>query len=334
MPGLFDPIIIKGLTLKNRIVMPPMATGMATEDGEVTDRHITHYVARAKGGVGLIIIEHTFVAEDGRASKNQLGIYDDKLIPGLKRLIAAIHAEKTKVIIQITHVGAAASRAATGKQPVGASDVMHPKGSEAPHPLTVSEMKALAVKFGEAARRAAAAGADSVELHGAHGFLLCQFLSPLTNTRTDEYGGTLENRLRFPSEVTMAVKKQLGKNMPLFYRFGADDMREGGLTREEGKLAAQQLEKTGVDVLDVSGGIGGDGQKVHTEQGYYVPMAAGVKSVVKVPVIGVGHITEPEYADRIIREGQVDMAAVGRLLLSTPDFPRQAAEKLGIKLEY
>jgi NADPH2 dehydrogenase len=334
MPGLFDPIKIKGLTLKNRIVMPPMATGMATEDGGVTERHINHYVARAKGGVGLIIIEHTFVSKDGKASKGQLGMDDDKLIHGLKHLVEAIHAEGTKVIIQLNHVGGAASRISTGTQPVGPSEVMHPKGSEIPHALTVPEMKIIAQSFTEAARRAVAAGVDSVELHGAHGFLLCQFLSPYTNHRTDEYGGDLAGRLRFPTEVITEVKTKTGKNMPLFYRFGADDMREGGLTLEEGKLAAHQLEQIGIDVFDVSGGIGGDGQRTHTEQGYYVPLAEGVKEAVKVPVIGVGHITEPEYADRIIREGKVDMVAVGRLLLANPDFPRQAAEKLGIKLDY
>jgi 2,4-dienoyl-CoA reductase-like NADH-dependent reductase (Old Yellow Enzyme family) len=323
MPGLFDPIQIKGLTLKNRLVMPPMANGFGAEDGAAGDKHIAHYTARAKGGVGLIIIEHTFVSKEGKASKGQLGLDDDKLIPGLKKLVDAIHADGAKVIIQLNHVGAAASRLSTGMQPVGPSEIMHPKGSELPHALTAPEMKILAVKFGEAARRAA-----------AHGFLLCQFLSPYTNRRTDEYGGSLENRLRFPTEVIREVKSKLGKNVPLFYRFGADDMREGGLTREEGKKAAHKLEQAGVDVLDVSGGLGGDGQRNQTEQGYYVPLAEGVKSVVKIPVIGVGHITEPEYADRIIREGKVDMAAVGRLLLANPDFPRQAAEKLGIKLEY
>ncbi len=334
MLGLFDPIKIKGLTLKNRIVMPPMANGKATDAGEVTDSHIAHYVARAKGGVGLIIIEHTFVAEDGRASKNQLGLYDDKLIPGLKRLVEAVHKERTKIIIQLNHVGAAASRLTTGMQPVGPSNFPHPRGSETPRQLSVSEMNALTVKFGEAARRAVEAGVDSVELHGAHGFLLCQFLSPYTNRRTDEYGGDLTGRLRFPTEVIKAVKSKLGKNMPLFYRFGADDMLEGGLSRDEAKLAAQQLEKAGLDVFDVSGGIGGDGSRNKTEQGYYVPLATGIKEAVKAPVIGVGHITEPEYADKIIRGGKVDMVAIGRLLLANPDFPRQAAEKLGIKLDY
>ena len=332
MPGLFDPINIRELSLKNRLVMPPMATGMATEDGEVTDRHIKHYVTRARGGVGLIIIEHTYVSEDGKLSRGQLGLYDSRLIPSLKRLVEAIHAEGTKVIIQLTHAGAKSSYNITGRQPLAPSDIILPNCTEAPRSLTVPEIKTLVMKFGNAAYRAVEAGCDSVELHGAHGFLLCQFLSPYANKRHDEYGGNLEARLLFPTEVIREVKTRLGKNMPLFYRFGADDMLEGGLTREEGKLAAQHLEQIGVDVFDVSGGIGGDGQRSFTEQGYFVPLAAGIKEVVKVPVIGVGNITEPEYADRIIRERKVDMVAVGRTLLSNPDFPRQAAQKLGIKV--
>ena len=332
MPGLFDPINIRGLSLKNRLVMPPMATGMATEDGEVTDRHINHYVTRARGGVGLIIIEHTYVSEDGKAHKGQLGLYNDTLISGLKRLVKSIHAEGTKVIIQLTHAGAKASRNIIGKQPSGPSEILFPNSSETPRSLAVPEIEELVVKFGEAAYRAIEADVDSIELHGAHGFLLCQFLSPYANQRRDEYGGNLAKRLLFPMDVVKEVKTRLGKNMPLFYRFGADDMLEGGLTREEAKLAAQYLEQTGVDVFDVSGGIGGDGQKKFTEQGYFVPLAAGIKEAVKVPVIGVGNVTEPEYADRIIRERKVDMVAVGRTLLSNPDFPRKAAQKLGIKV--
>ena len=332
MSGLFDSIEIKGLSLKNRMVMPPMATGMATEDGEVTDRHIKHYTARARGGVGLIIIEHTYISKEGRLSKGQMGLYDDKLIPNLKRLVDAIHAEKTNVIIQLTHAGAKVSRIITGQQPSGPSNVILPNGSEAPRSLTIPEIKTLVMKFGEAAYRAMEAGVDSVEIHGAHGFLLCEFLSPYSNKRHDKYGGDLAGRLLFSTEVIKEVKTKLGKNMPLFYRFGADDMLEGGLTRQEGKLAAQHLEKIGVDVMDISGGLGGDGQRTFTEQGYFVPLAEGIKEVVKVPVIGVGNITEPEYADRIIREGKVDMVAVGRTLLSNPDFPKQAAHKLGITM--
>jgi NADPH2 dehydrogenase len=328
MPGLFDPIIIKGLLLKNRIVMPPMATGMATEDGEVTDRHIKHYTTRASGGVGLIIIEHTYVSEDGKGREGQMGLYDDRLIPGLKRLVEAIHAEGAKVIIQLTHAGAKAPSNITGKQPSGPWNIILPKCSESPRSLTVPEIKTIVMRFGDAAYRAVEAGFDSVELHGAHGYLLCQFLSPYANQRNDEYGGNLAKRLLFPTKVIKEVKTKLGKNMPLFYRFGADDMLDGGLTRQEAKLAAQHLEQAGVDVIDVSGGIGGDGRMSFTEQGYFVPLAEGIKEMVKVPVIGVGNITDSEFADSIIRERKVDMVALGRKLLSDPEFPKQAAQKL------
>ncbi len=332
MPGLFEPINIKGLSLKNRLVMPPMATSMATKDGEVTDRHIRHYTTRARGGVGLIIVEHTYVSKDGKLSQGQMGLYDDRLIPSLKRLVKAIHAEETKVAIQLTHAGAKASRNITGEQPIGPWNVMLPNGSEVPRPLTIAEIKAIVARFGEAACRAIEAGFDSIELHGAHGFLLCQFLSPYTNRRDDAYGGDLTGRLLFPLEVIKEVKTRLGEDTPLFYRFGADDMFEGGLTSQEAKLAARHLEQAGVDVLDISGGLGGSGHERFTEQGYFVPLAEGIKKMVKVPVIGVGNITEPEYADRIIREQRVDMVALGHMLLSNPEFPKQAAKKLGVKL--
>jgi len=332
MPGLFEPINIKGLLLKNRLVMPPMATGMATENGEATERHIRHYTARARGGVGLIIIEHTYISEEGQLSRGQTGLYHNKLVPGLKQLVDAIHSEDTKVIIQLNHGGSKAPRNTTGMQPAGPWDVKLPNAIETPRPMTVQEIKTLVRKFGDAAYRAIEAGCDSVELHGAHGFLLCQFLSPYANRRDDEYGGDLAGRLLFPLEVIREAKTRLGENVPLFYRFGADDMLEEGLSRQEARQAAQQLEQAGVDVLDVSGGIGGDGQKTLTEQGYFVSLAEGIKKMVKVPVIGVGNITEPEYADKIVREQRVDMVAVGRTLLSNPEFPRQAAQKLGIKI--
>ena len=309
-----------------------MATGMATADGEVTDRHIKHYTTRARGGVGLIIVEHTYVAKGGRLHQGQMGLYDDKLIPSLRRLVEAIHAEGTKVVIQLTHAGAKAPGNITGEQPVGPWNVILPNGSEVPRPLTIPEIKAITVRFGEAAYRAMEAGSDSIELHGAHGFLLCQFLSPYTNRRDDAYGGDLAGRLLFSREVIKEVKTRLGENTPLFYRFGADDMIEGGLTRQEAKLAARHLEQAGVDVIDISGGLCGDGHERFTEQGYFIPLAEGIKRMVKVPVIGVGNITEPEYADRIVRGQRVDMVAFGRMLLSNPEFPEQAAQKLGVKL--
>ena len=332
MPNLLDPIKIKGLLLKNRLVMAPMATNMATDDGEVTDRHIRHYATRARDGVGLIIIEHTYVSKDGKLSQGQIGLYDDKLIPGLKQLVEAIHTEGAKVVLQINHAGAKAHHTITGEQPVGPWDIIPPKSTEVPRPMTVTEIKEIAARFGEAADRAMEAGFDSVELHGAHGFLLCQFLSPYTNKRDDEYGGDLLRRLTFPLEVIKEIKNKIAEDTPLFYRFGADDMVEGGITPEDAKLAAQQLEQAGIDVIDISGGLGGSGSDRFTEQGYFIPFAESIKRIVKVPVIGVGNITEPEYADKIIREQRVDLVAFGRLLIPNPEFPNQAAQKLAIKL--
>ena len=328
MAGVFDSITIKGLTIKNRLVMPPMATNMATEDGSVTDRHVTHYSTRAEGGVGLIIVEHTYVTEDGKASRNQLGIYDDKLIAGLKRLTGAIHSHEAKAILQITHAGSKTKRDLTGKQPAGPWNIPVPGGDESPRPLTVDEIEGIVKTFKEAASRAVAAGFDGVELHGAHGFLLGQFISPLVNHRRDKYGGSLEGRLCLPLMTIAAVRSEIGEDVPLFYRFGADDMLEGGLTLKEAGVIAPRLEEAGVDVIDISGGLGGSGRHSE-EQGYFVPAAQAIKETVKVPVIGVGNITEAAYADRVIREGKVDLVALGRRLLSAPDFPRQAAKTLG-----
>lgn len=332
MAGLFDAIDIRGLRLKNRLVMAPMATSMATPEGGVTDRHIKHYMARAKGGVGLVIIEHTYVMRNGQLSANQLALCGDELVPGLRRLVQSIHDAGAKVCIQLTHAGAKTSIAVTGEQPVGPSTVTPPGGKEAPRQLAENELASVSSSFAEAARRAMEAGCDAVELHGAHGFLLGQFLSPYTNQRQDAYGGGLDGRLRFPKEVVQTVKSKLAANTPLFYRFGADDLIQGGLTREEAKLAAPSLENAGVDVLDVSGGLGGGGSDRLSEQGYFVPLASAIKGTVKIPVIGVGNITEPGYADRIVREGKVDLVALGRKLLSDPEFPREAAEKLGVHL--
>jgi len=329
MAGLFDPIVINGLKLKNRLVMAPMATNMATQEGRVTERHIRHYTARAEGGAGLIILEHTYVAVEGKLARNQTGLYDDSLVPELKQLVDAIHEAGSRVIIQLTHAGARTTSETTGSQPLGPSAVTLPGGIETPKALTLSEIKSILSAFIEGSRRAIEAGCDGVELHGAHGFLLNQFISPYTNHRKDEYGGSLENRVRFATETIQGVKDIL-ENKPLFYRFGADDMIEGGLTPEEGRKVVPLLEQAGVSVLNISGGLGVGDSFGFTGQGFFVPLAEGIKSVVTIPVIGVGNITEPEFADKIIREKRVDLIAIGRKLLSDPDFPLKAAKKLGL----
>jgi 2,4-dienoyl-CoA reductase-like NADH-dependent reductase (Old Yellow Enzyme family) len=327
MPGLLDPIAIQGLTLKNRIVMAPMATYHADEDGAVTDSHIGHYAARARAGVGLIITEHAFIDRGGRAAERQLGIHDDRLIAGLKRLTAAIQAGGAASCVQITHAGARTTQAAAGLQPIAPSAVEDPKSGETPRALAAAEIPALAVAYARAARRAVEAGFDAVELHGAHGYLLGQFLSPLTNRRRDCYGGDLNSRLTFAREVIAAVRQTVGPGFPLFYRLGADDLTPGGLTPADGCEAARLIAAAGIDVIDVSGGYGGTGRDRFTEQGFFVPLAEAVRKAVGLPVIGVGNIHDPRYADRVIREGRIDLAAVGRALLADPLWARQAARE-------
>jgi len=319
--GLLDPLEVKGLTLKNRIVMPPMGTNLATTEGAVTDDLVEHYVRRSKA-LGLLIVEHSYVSLDGRLSERQLGIYDDGLVLGLEKLSSSVHATGTPVVIQVNHAGRNASMEITGTKPVA------PSPSENARKLRGEEIEALAEAFANAAKRAMRAGFDGVEVHGAHGFLLSQFFSPLANRRRDRYGGSLENRMRFPLEVVERVKKQVGGRI-LLYRLGSDDLDPAGIQIEDSKKFAVRLEEAGVDMIDVSGGLcGSRPTQLQDRQGYFIPQAQQIKKVVDIPVIGVGGITEPEYANKLIQEGQVDLIAVGRELLKDPDWAVKAIKAL------
>lgn len=321
--GLLDPLEIKGLTFKNRIVMPPMATGLATTNGAVTDRIIEHYTRRSKA-LGLVIVEHSYVTLQGKVSERQLGIYDDGLVSGLEELSSNVHATGTPVVIQINHGGRKTSKETTGLQPVA------PSSTENARELKAKEIETLAEAYATAAKRAMKAGFDGVELHGAHGFLLNQFYSPLSNRRRDKYGGSLENRIRFPLEVVERVKEKLGGRL-LLYRIGSDDLDPKGTTIEDSKKFAVKLEEAGVNIVDVSGGFCGDGQSItqfQDIQGYFVPQAQEIKNVVDIPVIGVGGIKDPEYANKIIQEEKVDLVAVGRGLLNDPDWAIKAIKEL------
>lgn len=330
MAGLFSPLIVKGRRLNNRIVLPPMANNMATAAGEVTDLHLAHYVRRANAGVGMVIIEHTYVHHDGQLSAPQLGIYDDVLIPGLRRLADAVRACGTVVGIQITHGGGKVPSELIGRQPLSASDVLVPGATEPARAATNVEIAEMIQAFAAAAQRAKSAGFDFVEIHGAHGYLLSQFLSPLTNRRLDEYGGDLNRRLRLPLEVVRAVRQALGDDYLLLYRLGANDYMPGGLTQAEGKQAAIALVKAGVDLLDISGGLCGASMPGwdETSQGYFVPMVADIRAAVDVPVVVAGGITDPVFADSVIREGKADLVAIGRAMLSNPDWAADARKIL------
>ncbi len=331
MASLFSSLIVKDFTLKNRIVLPPMANSMADDDGRVTDAHIHHYARRAKAGVGMVVVEHSYIRRDGRYSDRQLGIQDDALVPGLARLAEAVKCYDTLVGIQITHAGGRTSQAAAGSQPLAPSDGKVLRGPDVARALTRAEMITLLDDYVAAARRAIEAGFDFVEVHGAHGFLLSEFLSPLTNRRSDDYGGDLVNRMRFPLEVVDAVRQEVDDKHLLLYRLGGSDFMEGGLTEAEGQEVARALVAAGVDILDISGGLCGDETPDwdHKTQGYFVPMAAAIRRQVTVPVIVAGGITQPEYANQLVHEGKVDLVAIGRAMLKNPEWADEARQALG-----
>jgi len=322
MPGLFTPLKVGSVTLRNRVVLPPMATEKSTSDGFPTEELYEHYDKQSKGP-GLVIVEHSYVTRKGKLSSNQLGIYSDEHVKKLSKLSQIIRSNGAVSAIQINHAGGACKQKVTGEKPVAPSDAYF----EDVEPLTVEEMRSIKDDFTQAAERAVEAGFDAVEVHGAHGFLLGQFLSPITNQRDDEYGGeSLENRMRFPLEVVKSVKDVVGDTL-LLYRLGATDMNENGLTVDESKVFAKKLEKLGVDIIDVSGNLSGS-RPDKDEQGYFVPAAEEIKSVVDVPIIGVGGITEASYADEILHDEKVDLVAVGREQWKNPDWVDDARKEL------
>jgi NADPH2 dehydrogenase len=320
---LLDPLKVNGLTLRNRIVLPPLQTGRATFEGAVTNRLINFYVRRS-GALGLPIVEHAYISQSGKLSQKQLGIQNDTLIPGLQKLAKSIHAVGAPAILQITHAGGVANKKIINTQPAG------PSATGKARKLEKTEIVAIIDDFVIAAERATKAGFDGVELHGAHGFLLNQFFSPLLNKREDEYGGSLENRMLFPLQVVQKLREKLGRNL-LLYRLGADDLAPNGTKIEDSIAFALKLEQAGVDIIDVSGGMcGSEPKQLRQVTGYFVPQAYEIKKAVNVPVIGVGGINQANYADMLVRDGKVDLVAVGRALWSDPKWAEKTIETLEI----
>jgi NADPH2 dehydrogenase len=319
--NLLDPLKIKGITLRNRIVMPPMQSGRASLKGEVTNRVINFY-SRRSSWLGLPIVEHAYVSASGKVGPKQLGIYDDSLISGLEKLASAIHSVGAPAIVQISHAGGVANKKIIDTTPAG------PSATGKTRMLEKKELPLIAEEYALAAERAVKSGFDGVELHGAHGYLLNQFFTPLLNKRDDEFGGSLENRMRFPLLVVEKVKRCLSGKV-LLYRVGSDDLAPMGTKIEDAVEFALKLEASGVDILDVSGGMcGSEPKQLRQIQGYFVPQAQQIKKVVKVPVIGVGGIVEAEFADKLVREGCVDLVAVGRALWHDAEWAKKAVEKL------
>lgn len=336
---LFTPINLGSLQVKNRIVMPPMVSGRGHVDGRVTDSHINWYEARAKGGVGLIIVEFTYVTRRGSAGPDLIGIYDDDLIPGLKGLVDRIHQYDCKICIQLAHGGRQShgDRQTSidfigGAAPVAPSAIACPMGeaiSQTPHELTISEIEEIVVQFGDAARRAKQAGFDGVEIHGAHGYLIAEFMSPHFNKRHDAYGGDLRDRMRFPVEIIKRIRSEVGPDFPVGFRFSGNECIADGHTVEDARRIARILESAGVDWLHVSAGgyesFWGIIPPYGIREGFNVVAAAAAKEAVNIPVITVGRIKDPEMAEEILQEGKADMIALGRQLICDPDWPVKAA---------
>lgn len=324
---LFEPLVIKSMRLRNRVVMAPMVTNYASLEGEVTQRLIDYFVARARGGVGLIVVEASYVSPDGKGFPTEVGIDRDELIPGLRRLVDAVHAEGAKIAIQLYHGGRQTHAAVTGQPIVAPSPIPDPVTQELPHELTLAEIAVVQAAFAAAAGRAKAAGFDAVEIHGAHGYLIAAFLSPFSNRRMDRYGGGLTGRARFAVEIVRQVRAAVGEEFPILFRMSGEEPVEGALTLDQTRIIAQLLEEAGVDALHISVGNYPSlvqlipGQDV--ERGSEVRLAAAIKQVVSVPVITVGRLDEPLLAAQVLADGSADLIALGRGLLADPAWPNK-----------
>lgn len=316
------------LELRNRIIMPPMGTNYADANGFVSERLTRYYQCRAEGGAGLIIVEVAAVAPEGRAISNQVGIWADKFIPGLRHLASAVKEYGARVAIQLHHAGRQTTSRICGSQPVAPSGLPCPVCQETPRELSTGEIKGLVRAFGHAARRAREAGFDALEIHGTHGYLINQFLSPLSNRRTDEYGGNREGRIRFAMEILQSVRSALGEDFPLIWRLNAGEYLDGGLSQEEGLDIALLLARSGnVDALHVSAGAyGSPAPMIATMSEPQLPLvehAARVKELVELPVIAVGKIHDPEQGEQVLAAGKADFVAVGRGLITDSHFARK-----------
>jgi 2,4-dienoyl-CoA reductase-like NADH-dependent reductase (Old Yellow Enzyme family)/thioredoxin reductase len=331
-PHLFSSHKIGRLTLKNRIIMAPIDTNMADEEGKVTDALLAFYARRSTGGVGLIIVENSQIDyPTGKNTIRQLAVDHEDKIPGLEKLSQTIHDGGALAALQIHHAGRETTLEVTGgKTPVAPSAIPCGHLKTPVRELTRQNIEVLVDKFISAAGLAKQAGFDMVEIHGAHGYLVGEFLSPYTNKRSDEYGGSFYKRMRFAMDIVYGIKDALGKDFPISFRFSADEFIPGGITLKESTQIARQLEKTGVDVLHVSAGIYESLptllEPMSYVQGWRSYLAATIKKAVRIPVIAVGVIREPSFADLIISSEQADFVAIGRGLLADSHWPKKAEE--------
>ncbi len=326
---LFSPITIAGMTLKNRVVMPAMATGYANADSTVSDRLVHYLGRRARGGTGLIITEVCAVIPRGKGFPRELGAWSDEFIPGLSKIPEAVHREGGKAALQLHHAGRESFAIAAGGTPEAPSPIPSVILSQPCEEMSLERIAEVIDSFANAAARAKKAGFDAVEIHGAHGYLLTQFLSPFSNQRTDRYGGSEENRSRFVLEIIEAVRKEVGPAYPVLIRVSADEMIRDGYDLDFMKRLAPRLVAAGVNAVHVSVGVYSTPgnlsiASMDTAPGFNLFRARAVKDVVKVPIIGVGRINSIEMADKAIADGDADLVSFGRQHLTDPDFVNKA----------
>jgi NADPH2 dehydrogenase len=326
--ALFTPYTIKNVTLKNRIVMSPMCMySCHNEDGKVENWHYTHYVSRAVGQVGLIVVEATAVTKQGRISSHDLGIWSDEHIPGLERLVSMIKEHGAKTAIQLAHAG---RKAMIDGEIIAPSAIPFNEEMKTPKEMTHEDIKQTVQAFQDGAVRAKKAGFDIIEIHAAHGYLINEFLSPLTNKRTDEYGGSFENRYRFLKEIISAVKEVW--DGPLFVRVSANDYHPDGLTEKDYVNYAKWMKEQGVDLIDVSSGAVIP-VSINVYPGYQVKLSETIRNEANIPTGAVGLITTGQQAEEILRNNRADLVFIGRELLRDPYWPKTAAKQLGVSIE-
>lgn len=320
---LFQKTKVNSLELNNRIVMPPMATHRLQAGEKINEDIIAYYVDRARGSyLGLMETEYTYINVQGRAGLSQMPIDSDDCIEQLKKLTDAVHrVGSTKFFIQINHAGGY-SKPLEGMDVVAPSEFEYNMGkyTQIAKQLSKSQIKGIVNEFAQAARRAKEAGFDGVEIHGAHGYLLSQFLSPITNQRNDEYGGSIENRTRIYTEVIQAVREIVGNDFPISVRLGVVDKQNNGICLEDAVIAAKLIEEASADMISVSGGLGGYIIPGHLEPGYFKNEAKAIKQVVSIPIMMAGGITSLGFAEELIRDGYIDLAGIGRKLFVDADF--------------
>jgi 2,4-dienoyl-CoA reductase-like NADH-dependent reductase (Old Yellow Enzyme family) len=346
MASLFSPVSFRAVTLPNRVVVSPMCQ-YSSEDGFANDWHLVHLGSRAVGGAGLVLTEAAAVVPDGRITPNDLGIWKDEHIPMLARIVDFVHSQGAVAGTQLAHAGRKASMQRPwqgekllspeegGWTDVGApSDVAFRPDYAQPHALTVEGIRAVRDAFAAATRRAVKAGFDLVEIHAAHGYLLHEFLSPLSNKRSDEYGGSFENRIRLLVETVDAVRAELGEERPLFVRISATEWTQGGFDVDDAVELARVLKQHRVDVIDTSSGGNVAGATIPTGPGYQVPFAQRIRAEAGIATAAVGQITQPAQADAIVRNGQADLVLLAREFLRDPYWGLHAGQALGVEMTW